>query len=105
MASAAGDSRKRSIPEEEASAAAAGWRGDRLAFYLAGRDDYSYLWRIRFDSSETAGVFAAALDKARRGRAGAPRIWRAGSDVVVSLGFAELPALPGLATEVGAPKS
>jgi hypothetical protein len=96
---------KRSIPEEEASAAAAGWRGDRLAFYLAGREDYSYLWRVRFDSSATAEVFAAALDKARRGRAGAPRIRRAGSDVIVSLGFAELPNLPGLAKEVPAPKS
>jgi hypothetical protein len=95
---------KRSIPEEEASAAADGWRGDRLAFYLAG-DDYSYLWRIRFDSSASAGEFASALEKARRGRPNAPRISRSGTDVIVSLGFTEVPALPGLAKEVSTPRS
>ncbi len=85
----------RYLPEEDASAAADGWRGDRLAFYLAG-GEYSYLWRIRFDSPAAAERFAAALEKARGSRPGAPRIAHTGTDVVVTLGFAEVPALPGL---------
>jgi hypothetical protein len=90
---------KRSLPEADASAGADGWRGDRLAFYLTGAD-YSYLWRIRFDSPQGSERFAAALAKARAGRPNAPKISRSGSDVVVSLGFAEVPALPGLPAEV-----
>lgn len=85
----------RSLDGNAASAAADGWRGDRLAFYLAG-EDYSYLWRIRFDSPTAAERFASAFEKARGSRPDAPRITRAGTDVVVSQGFAEIPALPGL---------
>jgi hypothetical protein len=86
---------KRSLSEEEASAAADGWKGDRLAFFVAGQD-YSYLWRIRFDSAVGAERFASAFEKARRGRPNAPRIARTGADVVISLGFREIPPLPGL---------
>jgi hypothetical protein len=85
---------KRSLSEEEASAAAEGWRGDRLAFYVAG-EDLSYVWRIRFESGTAADRFASALERARKGRPNQPRIARAGADVVVTLGFAEAPALPG----------
>jgi hypothetical protein len=84
---------KRSLPENEAEAAAEGWRGDRLAFFRSGQD-YNYLWRVRFESPDTAERFAAALGKARKGRPQPPRIERRGADVVVSLGFTELPALP-----------
>jgi hypothetical protein len=86
---------KRSLPEEEASAAAEGWRGDRLAFYVAG-EDFSYVWRIRFESGTAADRFASALERARKGRPNQPKIAKAGADVVVTLGFAETPALPGL---------
>ena len=86
---------ERSLPEAEASAAAEGWRGDRLAFFVAG-GEYSYLWRIRFDSAGAAERFAAAFEKSGASRLNPPRILRSGTDVVVSLGFAELPALPGL---------
>jgi hypothetical protein len=85
---------ERSLPEAEASAAAAGWRGDRLAFFVAG-NDYSYLWRIRFESDGAAERFAAAFEKTRATRLNPPRVSRTGSDVVISLGFAEVPALPG----------
>jgi hypothetical protein len=87
---------KRSLPEEEAAAAAEGWRGDRLAFFVAG-DDYSYVWRIRYDSVAAAERFTSALIRARLGHPNAPKVVRAGMDVVVSLGFPESPALPGLA--------
>jgi hypothetical protein len=87
---------KRTLSEEEASAAAQGWQGDRLAFFAAG-EDYSYLWRVRYESAAAAERFASALTRARQGRPNAPRVVRTGADVVVSLGFAETPALPGLA--------
>jgi hypothetical protein len=86
---------KRSLPEEEASAASEGWRGDRLAFYVAG-EDHSYVWRIRFESGTAADRFASALERARKGRPDQPKIAKAGADVVVTLGFVETPALPGL---------
>jgi hypothetical protein len=86
---------KRSLPEEEAAAAAEGWRGDRLAFYAAG-EAFSYVWRIRFESGTAANRFASALERARKGRPDPPKIATAGADVVVTLGFAEAPALPGL---------
>jgi len=87
---------KRALSEEEASAAAQGWQGDRLAFFTTG-ENYSYLWRVRFESAAAAERFASALTRARQGRPNAPRVVRTGADVVVSLGFAETPALPGLA--------
>jgi hypothetical protein len=87
---------KRTLSEEEASAAAQGWQGDRLAFFTAG-EDYSYLWRVRYESAAAAERFASALTRARQGRPNAPKVVRTGADVVVSLGFAETPALPGLA--------
>ncbi|HSD72315.1 MAG TPA: hypothetical protein VLE54_05965 [Thermoanaerobaculia bacterium] len=86
---------ERSLPEADASAAAAGWQGDRVAFFVAG-NDYSYLWRIRFESAGAAERFAAAFERIRAKRLNPPRISRTGTDVVVSLGFAEAPALPGL---------
>jgi hypothetical protein len=85
---------KRSLTEEEASEAASGWKGDRIAFWAFG-NDLSYVWRLRFETSDGADRFAAALEKARKGRPGAPRIERGGADVVVSAGFSEIPTLPG----------
>jgi hypothetical protein len=87
---------KRSLSEKEASAAAQGWQGDRLAFFAAG-EDYSYVWRVRYESAAAAERFASALTRARQGRPNAPKVSRAGADVVVSLGFAETPVLTGLA--------
>lgn len=94
---------KRSLPEDEASEAATGWRGDRIAFFSSG-GELSYVWRLRFDTPGTAERFASTLAKARRGRARpATKIVRRGTDVVETLGFAHLPALPGLAAEVSPP--
>ncbi len=83
---------RRSNSQEEASEAASGWRGDRIAFFAAG-DVLSYLWRLRFESPVAAERFEKALTKSRRGKA--PEVERAGADVVVSLGFAGIPTLPG----------
>ena len=86
---------RRSIPEEEASEAAAGWRGDRIAFYASG-DSLSYLWRLRFESPAAAGRFERAIRKPRKDRSPVPEVSRNGADVLVSVGFASIPALPGL---------
>lgn len=86
---------RRSIPEAEASEAAAGWRGDRIAFYVSG-DSLSYLWRLRFESPAAAERFERAFRKPRKDRSPMPDVSRTGADVLVSLGFAAIPALPGL---------
>jgi hypothetical protein len=86
---------RRSIPEAEASEAASGWRGDRIAFYAAG-DSLSYLWRLRFESTAAAERFEQAIRRPRKDRSPTPEVSRTGTDVLVSLGFAAIPALPGL---------
>jgi hypothetical protein len=86
---------RRSIPEGEASEAASGWRGDRIAFYASG-DSLSYLWRLRFESPAAAERFERAIRKPRKDRSPLPDISRIGSDVLLSLGYAAIPALPGL---------
>jgi len=85
----------RSLPEEEAARAAAGWRGDRIAFFAEG-GRMGYLWRIRFDDGISAGRFEAALRKARAAHPlpAAETIRRDGRDVVVACGLPRIPDLP-----------
>jgi hypothetical protein len=85
---------RRSMPEAEASEAAAGWRGDRIAFYSSG-SALSYLWRIRFESSASAERFERAIRTPRKDRSPVPDVSRAGADVLLSVGYGALPALPG----------
>jgi len=84
----------RALPEDEAARAAAGWRGDRIAFFGSGRA-MGYLWRIRFDEGLSAARFEAALRKARAKRPVSPPelIERGGRDVVVASGFEKVPEL------------
>ena len=86
---------RRSIPEAEASEAAAGWRGDRIAFYASG-SSLSYLWRLRFESPGAAEKFEQAIRCPRKDRSPAPDVSRTGTDVLLSLGFGAIPSLPGL---------
>ena len=86
---------RRSIPEAEASEAASGWRGDRIAFFTSG-GSLSYLWRLRFESPAAAERFERAIRKPRKDRSPLPEISRTGADVLLSVGYAALPALPGL---------
>ena len=81
---------RRGLPEAEADGAAAGWRGDRLAFYASG-SGISYLWRARLESPAAAQRLEAAWKKAR---ARDELIARQGADLVVALGFEKLPDLP-----------
>ena len=82
---------RRELPDEEADSAAAGWRGDRIAFYSTPRG-IAYLWRVRLDSSEAAGKFETAWKKARKKR---ELFLRNGRDVLVASGYTTLPDLPG----------
>jgi hypothetical protein len=89
---------RRSLDENEADAAASGWRGDRIAFFASGRT-IAYLWRARFDSPAAAERFEAAWTKARLKGQKKERVARQGRDVVVASGFQSLPELPDFKTE------
>jgi hypothetical protein len=84
----------RALPEEEAAAAAEGWRGDRIVF-LNGGPRMGYCWRILFQEAAQAERFEAAFRKARAIRpVGAPEtIRRSGGSVTISAGVAKPPAL------------
>ncbi len=78
----------RSLPAEEAAAAATGWRGDRIAYYVSGKN-IAYFWRLRFADSASATRFEGALKKARAKRpVPTPEtIVREGADVLVTAGL------------------
>ena len=82
---------RRELPEDEADSAAAGWRGDRIAFFSSPRG-IAYLWRVRLDSADAAGKFEGAWKKARKKR---ELFFRNGRDVLVASGYTSLPDLPG----------
>jgi hypothetical protein len=75
---------RRTLPEPEADQAAALWRGDRIAFFSAGRS-IAYTWTVRCDGPGSADRFAAALLKARAGKKPGEKVERRGADVIVTL--------------------
>jgi hypothetical protein len=83
---------RRSLETEDADAIAAGWRGDRIAFFSSGRR-IAYLWRARFESPAAAERFENAWRKARRKN---ELVSRSGQDLVISAGMPAIPDLPGL---------
>ncbi|HYK42035.1 MAG TPA: hypothetical protein VE007_06560 [Thermoanaerobaculia bacterium] len=70
---------RKAIPKPDADAVAAGWRGDRIAFFGSPRA-ISYRWRIRFESGPAAERFETAW---RTGRKRNERVARTGSDVTI----------------------
>jgi len=56
---------RRGLAAAQADPLAAGWRGDRIAFYAAGRD-IAYVWKLRFDSPGSAERFANAWTAAAK---------------------------------------
>ena len=52
--------------------------------------------RLRFESPAAAGRFERAIRKPRKDRSPVPEVSRNGADVLVSVGFASIPTLPGL---------
>jgi hypothetical protein len=81
---------RRTLPQTEADRAAAGWRGDRIAFFTSGRS-ISYLWKVRCDTPGSAERLAAALTMARQGAKNAPRVERRASELIVTLGYEKPP--------------
>jgi hypothetical protein len=84
----------RALTDEEAAGAAAGWRGDRIAYFVPGQTQakpMSYLWRVRYETAAAAARFETALKKAREKRpvAAPETIRREGTDVVISSGMPE----------------
>ena len=86
---------RRSLETDEADAGAAGWRGDRIAFFSSGRA-IAYLWRARFESPAAAERFENAWKKARKKK---ETVSRNGRDVVIAAGLPKLPDLPGWPAE------
>ncbi|MCA1582248.1 MAG: hypothetical protein LC796_12840 [Acidobacteria bacterium] len=56
---------RRGLAAAQADPLAAGWRGDRIAFYAAGRD-IAYVWKLRFESPGAAERFASAWTAAAK---------------------------------------
>jgi hypothetical protein len=83
----------RALPEDEAARASEGWRGDRIAFGVAG-GRMGYVWRVRFDDPGSAGRFEAALRKARTARPvpSPETIRREGRDLVVTAEPGKVPS-------------
>ncbi len=77
---------RRSLAAAQADPLAAGWRGDRIAFYGAGRD-IAYVWKLRFDSPGSAERFGNAWMKAAK-LPGA--VTRRGADLTVVKGMKRL---------------
>lgn len=88
---------RRALDNEEADAAAAGWRGDRISYFSSG-SAIGYLWRIRMESPGAAARLEAAWKKARKRPA--ESILRNGREILVAAGLPSLPDLPGF-THVG----
>ncbi len=80
---------RRGLPPAEADAAAAGWRGDRIAFFAGKGDAIAYVWRIRMETPEAAGRLEQALAKSRKTNASArpETTRREGTDLVVASGM------------------
>jgi hypothetical protein len=70
---------RKAAARSDADAIAAGWRGDRIAFFGSARN-ISYRWRIRFDGAPSAERFESAW---RSGRKRNEQVSRTGSDVTV----------------------
>jgi hypothetical protein len=87
----------RSASAADAETIAAGWRGDRIAFFVDEKR-VAFLWRIRFDSPGAAARFEKAWKAMRADRAtqGRELTRRSGSDLVVSSGLPKIPGLPGI---------
>ncbi len=85
---------RRSGGGEEADRAAAGWRGDRIAFFSSG-PTIAYLWRLRLETPGAAERFERAWKKARIKRAGWESLFRQGREILIASGLPKVPALPG----------
>jgi len=84
---------RRGLAAAEADPAAAGWRGDRVAFFSSSGGAILYLWRVRLESPLAAERLEKALQKSRAAsRTPKPEeTFRDGSDLLVAGGFPGTP--------------
>ena len=84
---------RRGLEPAEADPAAAGWRGDRVAFFSQPGGGIAYLWRLRLESPAAADRLETALRKSRRTNpAWKPEAtFREGTDVLVAGGYPSVP--------------
>jgi hypothetical protein len=78
---------RRSVEQGVADEVAAGWRGDRIAFFSSG-NAIAYVWRLRLESASAAERFEAVWRKARIKK---ESITRRGTDIAVVAGFEKMP--------------
>jgi hypothetical protein len=74
---------RRAMEPAQADPIAAGWRGDRIAFFGSGKS-VAYFWRLRFDTPQSAERFGSAWKTARKR---SESITRTGTDVIVRFGM------------------
>ena len=84
---------RRGLEPREADPAAAGWRGDRIAFFTRPGAGVAYLWRLRLASPTAAERLENALRKSRQGNPtpGPETSFRDGADLLVVGGFSQPP--------------
>jgi hypothetical protein len=90
---------RRGLEPAEADPAAAGWRGDRVAFFTRPGGAVAYFWRVRLSSPAGAERFENALRKSRQGNP-TPKpeaTFREGADVWIAGGFPAPPDWKALA--------
>jgi hypothetical protein len=56
---------RRGVESEDADAAAASWRGDRIAFFSGPAGAVAYVWKIRLESPDAAARLEQTLKKSR----------------------------------------
>lgn len=76
---------RKGLDAGQADGLAAGWRGDRIAYFGSGRN-IAYLWKIRFDTAGSAEKFETAWKGFRKQP---ETLRRAGTDVTITSGFGE----------------
>src|SRR5262252_9324984 len=81
---------RKQMEQAEADGIAAGWRGDRIAFFSSPAG-ISWIWKVRLENPGAAAKFEAAWKKARP--AIKETITRSGRDVLVTAGFDKPPEI------------
>ena len=78
---------RRSLEQPAADETAAGWRGDRIAFFGTG-NSIAYVWHLRLESATAAERFESIWRKVRVQK---ELVSRRGADIVVTAGFEKAP--------------
>jgi hypothetical protein len=78
---------RRGLEQPVADETAAGWRGDRIAFF-GSSNSIAYVWHLRLENASVAERFEALWRKVRTQK---ELITRRGADIIVAAGFEKVP--------------